>query len=331
MHGLERLGLREFTVTLGHVGILGELLSKLGLTGRLRTFLLDSVEEVRRRGVERVKTRLQDLDPELFDPPPPVPSRAAGEVAVSANGQGSIMVRSDEDVRSMVQRLLVTTGTAGPGRRDVTDIAERLRRKLDPHSHLESVERALGFIAELGTILGTPVSTLQAGREFLGRYALGDEPLRELEAIVDLLAAFGADLGRVRLDLGLSRGLQYYTGTVFEIDHAGLGAESQLCGGGRYDELIRVLGGRQPVPALGFAYGVERIKLALEAEGRTPETEPDAAAFVVAAAPAQSGYAARVAQALRTAGLGVHQEVAQRPLRASPSTRTVRGSATWSW
>jgi histidyl-tRNA synthetase len=320
MHGLERLGLRELTVTLGHVGILGDLLTKLGLSGRLRTFLLDSVEEVRRRGVDRVRDRLQELDPELFDPPfAPVPGATAG-VAVSPNGHDGRqppIAQGGDDVPTVVQRLLAATGSAGLGRREVADVAERLRSKLEPHTNREAVERALAFIAELGAIRGTPASVLHGGRELLGRHGLGDEPLRDLEAIVDLLAAFGADLDRVRLDLGLSRGLQYYTGMVFEIDHAGLGAESQLCGGGRYDELIRVLGGRQPVPALGFAFGLERVKLALEAEGQVLDTEPDAGAFVVAAAPAQAGYAARVAQALRAAGLSVHQEVAQRPLRAS--------------
>jgi len=64
----------------------------------------------------------------------------------------------------------------------------------------------------------------------------------------------------------LVRGLDYYTRTVFEIEHGGLGAQSAVGGGGRYDRLIEDVGG-PATPGVGFSSGVERILLALEAEG----------------------------------------------------------------
>jgi histidyl-tRNA synthetase len=64
----------------------------------------------------------------------------------------------------------------------------------------------------------------------------------------------------------LVRGLDYYTRTVFEIEHGGLGAQSAVGGGGRYDRLIEDVGG-PPTHGVGFSSGVERILLALEAEG----------------------------------------------------------------
>jgi len=72
-------------------------------------------------------------------------------------------------------------------------------------------------------------------------------------------------------DPGLVRGLDYYTRTVFEIVHTGLGAQDALLGGGRYDDLIEQLGG-PPTPAAGFAFGLERILLALEWENITVGT-----------------------------------------------------------
>ena len=138
-----------------------------------------------------------------------------------------------------------------------------------------------------------------------------------MDETAGLLGSYGADPHRIQLDLGLSRGLQYYTGMVFEIDHAGLGTESQLCGGGRYDDLIRGLGGRQAVPALGFAFGAERLLLALEAEGQTPAESEPAAVYVVPAATAQAAYAAQVAQAIRRAGTPAQLDVAGRPLHAA--------------
>jgi histidyl-tRNA synthetase len=170
----------------------------------------------------------------------------------------------------------------------------------------------------LGAIAGAPADVFSAGRTLLAEFGLPDEPLRDLEETVRLLGEFGADLERVRLDLGLSRGLQYYTGMVFEIDHAGLGSESQLCGGGRYDDLIRALGGKQPVPALGFSFGVERVKLALENEaGPKAGSAGRSAVFVVAASPEFVGYAARTADAIRAAGGAAFLEITSRPLRTS--------------
>ena len=304
---LDRLGLREYTVTIGHVGILSDLLAHLGLGGRLRAYLLDSVEEIRRRGPQGVRERLADLDPELFE----TDGTGAPATATAAFPDAS-------EVREAVAGVLTRTGRGVAGRRSDDEVVERMVEKLRQRaSGGAAVERAIGFIERLGQARGAPSEALAAGRALLAEYELSDAPLRILEETVGLLQASGAPMDRLQLDLGLSRGLQYYTGTVFEIDHAGLGAESQLCGGGRYDDLVRALGGRQPVPALGFAFGVERVKLALESEGHAATTEAAGEVFVMAAARGHAGYTAQVAQTLRCAGVPAHVDVAARPLRAA--------------
>ena len=68
-----------------------------------------------------------------------------------------------------------------------------------------------------------------------------------------------------RIDPHLVRGLDYYTKTVFEIVHSGLGAQNSLCAGGRYDNLVAELGG-EPTGAMGFAFGLERLLLAGHAD-----------------------------------------------------------------
>jgi histidyl-tRNA synthetase len=85
----------------------------------------------------------------------------------------------------------------------------------------------------------------------------------------------------------LVRGLDYYTHTVFEISYAGLGAQDALGAGGRYNGLVEQLGGGDrrfpdPVGAIGFALGMERILLALEAQGRTVGSQRSLDVFVVA-------------------------------------------------
>ncbi|HUR62730.1 MAG TPA: histidine--tRNA ligase [Candidatus Thermoplasmatota archaeon] len=84
--------------------------------------------------------------------------------------------------------------------------------------------------------------------------------LRDLEACLGHLAAFG--VANVRLNLGIARGLDYYTGIVFEMHCPILGAEKQLLGGGGYD-LSHVFGG-QATPTMGFGLGFDRTIVALE-------------------------------------------------------------------
>ena len=69
----------------------------------------------------------------------------------------------------------------------------------------------------------------------------------------------------------LVRGFDYYTRTVFEFTSDALGAQSTVCGGGRYDDLVRSLGG-PPTPAVGFGLGLERFLMVIEKLGRLPET-----------------------------------------------------------
>jgi ATP phosphoribosyltransferase regulatory subunit HisZ len=83
-----------------------------------------------------------------------------------------------------------------------------------------------------------------------------------LRAVLDLLPGDAAE--RVIFDLGLTHALGYYTGAVFEVYDAGLGAP--LGGGGRYDDLLGRFG--RPLPACGWALNVERLHLARVGEGR---------------------------------------------------------------
>lgn len=98
------------------------------------------------------------------------------------------------------------------------------------------------------------------------------------------------------------RGLDYYTRTAFEVMAGGLGAQSTVVAGGRYDGLVETMGGA-PVAGIGFAIGVDRITLALEAAGVLPAVTPDAA--IISMGPAATRHAMVVARDLRAANLNV--------------------------
>ena len=117
-----------------------------------------------------------------------------------------------------------------------------------------------------------------------------------------------------RLQPGLVRGLDYYTRTAFEVYPAGAsGQQSALGGGGRYDGLVELLGGR-PTPGIGLGLGLDRIVLALEAQGATPPPDPAPLAVVVGADPAATVDRLRIATELRAAGLAARADLAQRKL-----------------
>lgn len=113
----------------------------------------------------------------------------------------------------------------------------------------------------------------------------------------------------------LVRGLDYYTRTVFEVVHGGLGAQNAICGGGRYDGLVEELGG-PPTPALGFAGGVERTLLAMEAEGKLPELDERVEVFVAYLDDPGREALPKVLSELRRAGLRADGSYTGRSLKS---------------
>jgi histidyl-tRNA synthetase len=131
------------------------------------------------------------------------------------------------------------------------------------------------------------------------------------EAVQAHLAALDVPF---RLEPGLVRGLDYYTRTAFEFYVAGReGQQQALGGGGRYDGLVELLGGR-PTPGIGFGLGLDRILLVLDEQGAPPVAEPAPVAVVVGADPAATAERLRIATILRAAGLVARAELGQRKL-----------------
>lgn len=117
------------------------------------------------------------------------------------------------------------------------------------------------------------------------------------------------------LDPHLVRGFDYYTRTTFEVLLPGLGAQNALAGGGRYDYLIADYGGPDE-PAIGFAFGTERIMLALETQKISVFTKPDVDVFVVWVDKAQKKEAFKVITYLRDKHLNASMAFDDKSLKA---------------
>jgi histidyl-tRNA synthetase len=113
----------------------------------------------------------------------------------------------------------------------------------------------------------------------------------------------------------LVRGFDYYTRTVFEIQPEAEGAQSALCGGGRYDDLIEELGGK-PTPALGFAAGIERIIINLKEQGIPIPPLPRPQVFIAHLGDEAREEAIKLAATLRRKGIGVIEATANKSLKA---------------
>ena len=125
--------------------------------------------------------------------------------------------------------------------------------------------------------------------------SLDEASRRQFDWICQGLDAAGV---RYRVNPQLVRGLDYYTGTVFEWVTDQLGAQGTVCAGGRYDGLVEQLGGRS-TPAAGFALGVERLLALLEAVGQWPQVPRAHACLLLAGAGAGSTDGMLLAERLR--------------------------------
>ena len=143
---------------------------------------------------------------------------------------------------------------------------------------------------------------------------LADAPTL-LEALSEESAARFAEVQRLLLQLGipfqvntrLVRGLDYYGHTAFEITSDQLGAQATVCGGGRYDGLVEQLGG-SPTPAIGWALGMERLLLVLEAAAKA---DPDGAAARLTAQLPPTVYLVNRGEAAEAAALGLARNLRQ--------------------
>ncbi|MGG0657625.1 histidine--tRNA ligase [Rummeliibacillus pycnus] len=131
------------------------------------------------------------------------------------------------------------------------------------------------------------------------------------------------------VDPNLVRGLDYYNHTTFEIMSTaeGLGAITTLCGGGRYNGLVEEIGGPES-PGIGFAMSIERLLLALEAEGKELDTENQLDMYIVAMDEEAKLKAVELASSFRAKGISTEIDYSNRKMKAQMKSAD-RQKATW--
>jgi len=163
----------------------------------------------------------------------------------------------------------------------------------------EQADEILAFIA----IRGTNAEILEKLSAYQGRNELFDLGYEELKAVVSCLSAFGVPESNFAVDLTIARGLDYYTGTVYEttmLDYPEIGS---ICSGGRYDNLAEYYTDKK-LPGVGISIGATRLFYVLEEQGLLNPGQPTAPADVLVIPMADDFVkAVEVATALRDAGI----------------------------
>ena len=145
---------------------------------------------------------------------------------------------------------------------------------------------------------------LQKAKKALSDYASGISATENLEHIVDLCKRSGIDIDLI-VEPRFARGLEYYTGMIFEIFIPEM--DISLGGGGRYNKLVQMFGG-EPTPAVGVAHGLDRITLALEKQDNSPKISRQIAVMVPIGEKSVL-KAIELASQLREVGISVEMEI----------------------
>ena len=164
-------------------------------------------------------------------------------------------------------------------------------------------DEILAFIA----IKGTNAEVLAALDGYRGRHELFDLGLDELNTVTKYLSAFGVPESHFAVDLTIARGLDYYTGTVYEttmLDHPEIGS---ICSGGRYDNLAEYYTDKQ-LPGVGISIGLTRLFFVLEDQGYLND-ELNTAPADVLILPMTEDLAPAIALATQLRGAGIRTQI----------------------
>lgn len=141
---------------------------------------------------------------------------------------------------------------------------------------------------------------------------LCDDCKSHFEKVKTLLDSCGVEY---KIDPNIVRGLDYYTKTVFEFVSTSIGAQSTVCGGGRYDGLIEEMGGGK-VQGVGFALGIERLLLLMDSTGVTLPDDSVTDVYIAPMGEEQYPVALKTAQTLREKGVKTELDHMQRSIKA---------------
>ena len=195
--------------------------------------------------------------------------------------------------------------------------ANKVRQLLMDELHMFShkADDVMDFMA----ISGTNAEVIAGLERYRGMDALFDEGLEELKTVTRYLADFGVPEENFAIDLSIARGLDYYTGTVYETEMTAHPEIGSVCSGGRYDDLAGYYTDKK-LPGVGISIGLTRLFYVLSEQGMlSDETVSAPADALVIPMAEELGYAIAAATALRDAGIRTQLYCEQKKFKSKMS------------
>jgi histidyl-tRNA synthetase len=244
--GLIEKGLERWSLVIGHAGLMRQLLAQFGLNARTERFLLNHLYALKDPALGK-SFIIERLD----------------KLSLVQSGQslaGQADTNAEMNTQQMLDTLLdVTQRNITMGGRSRHDIVRRLLQKRQRLAEHHQIVAALEFLERWGQIKASPEQAFMQIQSMVSNDDIrSQQMLSEWQQSLDLLNAYGIPADRIEIHPDLARSWDYYTGIVFELYSDDL----HLAGGGRYDELIRIIGGSD-VPAVGFVYYPDQLVAAL--------------------------------------------------------------------
>jgi histidyl-tRNA synthetase len=159
-------------------------------------------------------------------------------------------------------------------------------------------------VLDLAGMTGTNREVLARLERDFGSNARAADGIRRLRELLDVAHTAGIPEERLKIDLSIARGLDYYTGTIYETFLTDLLGIGSVCSGGRYDNLAGLYS-KQTLPGVGASLGLDRLLAAMEELKLLPRVGTPAPVLVIQFSPERLGEYQKMARALRAAGMGV--------------------------
>jgi histidyl-tRNA synthetase len=211
------------------------------------------------------------------------------------------------------------------------DTQNRIMQLMDKKQYEEALaivkeakasEKCLKTLQKLVALKGSnTTSILEETAKLVKDYEAASDAVKNLGEILKLARESAKELD-ITVDAGFARGLEYYTGMIFEVYVPEL--DIALAGGGRYDKLVELFGG-ESTPAVGVAHGIDRIMLAIQEQKTTLTVEEEKRVMVIPVNESLNNEALRISEMLRSEGIAVETEVMRRKVTKALEDADRRG------
>lgn len=301
LDALEAAGLKETRIEIGDVEIRNAFIDQLPVSERSKT----RIRRIALRNQKELRTGDAPGKPETSD-------------ATNEFGELASLLASVEPGKAelLIREVFALADVRHVGGRTPEEIVERLISRTAQQAEPVSAELMQG-VMDLLNVRAKPETAFKQIREHFRKFRIGsiDRVLERCDKRLRYINAYRQQPLDLQFNVGLRRGLEYYTGFLFEIYAKNFAEIGHVCGGGRYDNLLDGLGASESIPAVGFGIGLDRLLPALQTRNAASGTAPAPQALIVAEGSNREEECIAASVALRQAGCAVELDVSGRDER----------------